>query len=339
MADFGFLSDEHRLAQGAAGLLLRAATLLKDCGTAEVFAAANLLALVAFRAGRVDDAKHLCRREIAHALTQRGTVDWPTYVQFALQPQVNLLRIQGYTGQFGEALVGLAQLSPIGDGKGADLPEFSVDEDVVQRLVCQGTRIDTVARNVVIHDTCKILWRHRRHNDLLTESNRLVELWGQVDQRGTVQHAAEAPWLVDALARPEIRIDLLEHRSSRVRRVTYVRLLHLVAHRTAAGQISAARTLAMTLSHRRDAFKGTFASPTTPLRWLAYLAQSLMLLGLTGAALSILREVSRASETATDPHLDNVVRALQGREPREKTAEVTTGLDDLLDAAHRRLKD
>ncbi|MFI7275045.1 hypothetical protein [Streptomyces sp. NPDC049879] len=318
---FGFLSDTRRPPSGRATALRTVRELLISREPEELYRACNLLALLHFRTGAPEEARALCRDQIAYARARRGTALGPRFTVLALQPQVNLIRLKGYApATADEALRDLAALEPLVSGRGAELPDLAYDTATVRRLTEDGLLERAVVRNIVVQDTLQILRRHRRDAQLLAAAARFRALWPGIPAERTVQHAEEAPWLVDAAAQPVLTPAALDHAPSpTAARLTYVRLLHTAAASAAspgAAGRDRARLLVTALAERRDALEGPFASPATPLRWLGHLALTARRAALPDAAAALLGELARHAETPADPVLDGVVRERLGRPPR-----------------------
>src|SRR5260221_5031401 len=128
----GFLADEAR--SPAAGVMLSwvDALLSRPPDDEDLFVAANLIALVVFRAGDVDLACRVSHEEIGYAL--RRQADGPVYLMYALQPQINLLRIDSYGHDPDRALDGLDRLSRLASGLAVELPALSISTEQIDRL-------------------------------------------------------------------------------------------------------------------------------------------------------------------------------------------------------------
>ncbi|WP_129843487.1 hypothetical protein [Streptomyces sp. RFCAC02] len=318
---FGFLSDTRRAPTGRAEALRTVTELLDRDGTASLYRACNLLALVHFRTGDAAGARRLCLAQIAYARAHRHTDRGLRLAVLALQPQVNLIRLKGYAPRHADtALRELAALEPLIDGRGTRLPDYALDDATARRAVDEGVLDRTVLRNVVVQDTCQILWRHHRHDRLTAAAARLAGRWPGLPETRCVQHAAEAPWLVDAAAQPEVRPGLLDGPPGAARRLAYVRLLHIAHAGTdpaaGDGRRARARELVTHLAARRDVLDGPFADPVTPLRWLGSLALTAERAGLPAVARSLFAELAADPAAAADPVLDRLTRERAGLGPR-----------------------
>ncbi|HZN16645.1 MAG TPA: hypothetical protein VFB84_00345 [Micromonosporaceae bacterium] len=326
----GFLADEQRVAYHGPAALHHVATLLDrpDSTVEDTFVAANLLALSVFRAGEAEQARHLCRAEIAYALRRRHRADWPLYAMYALQPQVNLFRLQGYGAQADEALEGLARLAPLTKGRGAELPDLSLDTGTVSAMDAAGLPVRALARNVHIADTCKILYRHGPEERLCHAAAELCARYPQAGTEGP-HHAAEAPWLVAALDQAPVALDAVGHGRARVRWLAYIRLVHVAAHRAAQGDHRDAVRLASLLVGRWGAVTGRFTSAVTPLRWLAALGDTLQHCGRDDLAEPVLRRVL-AHAAAGDPVLTAGLRTRLGLLPAPPAGPAPAELPELV---------
>lgn len=272
----GLLADEERIPPDGPAAVDRAHALLDDAGhdpddPEPLFVAANLLALVHFRQGRLDLARTVCRAETSYAA--RRSAD-PRCAALALQPQINLLRVEGYAGDLDRALDGLAALERIADGHPVRTPDIRwrpVDVDGDPGLA---RRVRALARNVRVADTCRILHRRGRTDLLGPAAARLTARWPALAAQG-VQHAAETPWLLGAHdADPTDDTGLHEQRHQ-LRRLAVVRRLHLAARAAADGLPDRAAELADPLAEVIDALPGPWASPLTLPRWRAVLGVTL----------------------------------------------------------------
>ncbi|WP_052849916.1 hypothetical protein [Streptomyces avicenniae] len=340
---FGFLSDTRRAPAGRAAALCTVRELLGSGEPEELYRACNLLALLHFRSGSAAEARRLCLDQIAYARARHGTPLGPRFTVLALQPQVNLIRLRGYTPALAdEALRDLAALEPLVAGRGVVLPDLTYDTVTVRRLTEDGLLDRSVVRNIVVQDTLQILWRHRQYDRLLAAATRFRALWPDIPRERTVQHADEAPWLVDARTQPVLTPAALDHATSpTAARLTYVRLLHIAADSAHADDTTGrdrARTLVTALAARRTSLDGAFASTVTPLRWLGHLALTATRAALPDIARTLVGELAAQRATADDPVLDGVVRARLGRPPRVVPPDERAPVPgDLTDAVRERL--
>ncbi|MFJ1707215.1 hypothetical protein [Kitasatospora sp. NPDC088346] len=280
----GFLSDEERVPQDEAAAVDRALGLLSrpaDDDPEPLFVAANLIALVHFRLGRPEHARSLCRAETAYA---RGRVHdgrgphTAKIAALALQPQVNLVRIEGYAGGLDRALAGLAALERIADGlrvQTQDIdwwPEDLADDPSLAR------RIRALARNIRVSDTCRILHRRARPDLLAAEAARFTARWPALAAQG-IQHAAETPWLLGAGTAGPPGPAALTDPDPMARRLAVVRTLHLAAHAAEHGRSERAAELAEALVDAVGGLPGPWASPLTVPRWWAVLGATLQRAG------------------------------------------------------------
>ncbi|NUR58372.1 MAG: hypothetical protein HOV87_06720 [Catenulispora sp.] len=257
-----------------------------------LFIAANLIALVAFRTGDVGLARRISQEEIGYAL--RRQADGPVYLMYALQPQINLLRIDGYGSDPDGALDGLGSLARLASGLGMELPELSISMEQVARLDAAGLPVRRVARTTHIVDTCKILYRHRLWERLAEAGTALLARYPDV--RGTgPHHAAEALWLGAAAQQPPPDANALDGAPVQAVRLAFLQLMHHTAHLADLGRREEAVRQAASLLARADILDGSFTSPMTPLRWRASLADSLLRAGRMDLAEPVLSEVHHGS--------------------------------------------
>ncbi|MER8184727.1 hypothetical protein [Kitasatospora sp. NPDC094015] len=281
----GHLSDEERVPQDEAAAVDRAGALLARAAGEEpepLFVAANLIALVQFRLGRLDHARALCRAETAYARRRPPGGPSAQLAALALQPQVNLVRIEGYAGDLDRALAGLAALERIADGLAARTADLDWRPDDLAGDPALARRIRALARNIRVSDTCKILHRRGRPDLLGPEAARFTARWPALASHG-IQHAAETPWLlgdgpaghpVDGPAGRSGPAALTDP-DPMTRRLAVVRTLHLAAHAADHGEHRRAADLAGPLVEAIGSLPGPWASPLTVPRWWAVLGAAL----------------------------------------------------------------
>jgi len=194
----GFLSDEMRSCDTDHMSLRRVTALLARPASdvRSTFIAGNLTALLLFRARRLDDARALCQALIRYALAEHGGSRWPELAAYALQPEINLLRIEGYCGDIGAALGGLAQLDCLAQGMPAQFTALVLDESATAAVIAAGFDLGGLARNILVAETSKILWRRGRHELLRERCADFRRRWPQLAATGGPAHASEAPWLL-----------------------------------------------------------------------------------------------------------------------------------------------
>ncbi|MET7333182.1 hypothetical protein [Nonomuraea sp. NPDC005650] len=285
----GYLADDERVTPDNAAVLARADAILSEPpgDLARLFVGCNLLALLLYRVRRLTEATAVCRGEIALALRRRGTSEWPLAASLALQPQINLLRAEGFAGDFRRALHGLRELEELATGRPVRLPDLEIDDPMVAAMIRYGPEPLELARSACVIDTCKILWRRGLGQELIEASARLRRRWPGLVAAGGPAFAAEAPWLVSPL---ELAPPALDQRSPALRRLAFIRLLHVAAAAVQAGKWQAARRASAELLANREVAGGAFASPLTPLRWLASLGDTLLRLDLHEDAAGPLRQ-------------------------------------------------
>lgn len=314
----GFLADEAR--PPAAGVMLSwvDGLLARPPDDESLFVAANLIALVAFRAGDVDLARRISREEIGYAL--RRQADGPVYFMYALQPYINLLRIDGYGSDPDKALDGLDDLSRLASGLGMEPPVMeppvlSISAEQAARLEEARLPVRRVARTTHIVETCKILYRHRQWERLAEAGVALLARYPEVRATGP-HHAAEALWLGAAAQQPRPGEDALDGGPVPAVRLAFLQLTHHTAHLADLGRREEAVHQAVRLLGRADILDGPFTSPLTPLRWRASLADSLLRAGRPDLAEPVLSEVHHGS--GGDPPLHRGVAERLGVPPDEE---------------------
>ncbi|WP_033818702.1 hypothetical protein, partial [Kitasatospora sp. MBT63] len=245
-----------------------------------LFVAANLVALVHFRLGRPDRARALCHAEIAYARSRARTHGGTParLAAFALQPQVNLVRIEGYAGDLDRALAGLAALERIADGERAHTEDVDWWPEDVAADPALARQVRALARNIRVSDTCKILHRRGRADLLAGAAARLTARWPALASQG-VQHAAEAPWLLGADTAGAPGPTALADPDPMARRLAVVRTLQLAAHAAGRGQRERALDLTGPLVEAIGELPGPWASPLTVPRWWAVLGATLQRAG------------------------------------------------------------
>lgn len=346
---FGFLSDEERVphsvlsALSHAGALLDRAASKPETVPETVFVSANLVSLVLFRLGRLDDARALCAAEIGYAYHHPDPALRPRLAALGLQPQLNLLRIEGYAGDLDTALAGLAALEEIADGHPVDTPQVRCSPDDFAGDPQLGRRIRALARNVRVSDTCKILLRRGRTGQLLTEAARLRGRWPDLAAQG-LQHAAEAPWAACPEQQTPPGPGELYEGDTQSRRLAYVRTLHLAAYEAGCGRAARARELAWPLDAPQAATEeGGWASELTVPRWQAVLGAVLLATGDATRGRELLLDALEFGDRLGDTALSGGVRRLLGLpapvppdkgEVAARITELTQRLTDRLTLAH-----
>jgi hypothetical protein len=307
----GFLADEERPPY-AGDDALRYVKQTVDCGPDDglLYTAANLLALQLFRAGQAHEAELVCLAEIDYALRRSATAAWPELALCALQAQINLIRMELYRPDPDQGLRWLALLEPLAFGRPARLPALNLDAATVRSMLGAGLPVRELARNVVIVDTCKALYRHRRHEALLSSATGLSARFSGTGLAGAPHHAAEAPWLVAASDQPALAADALAQAGLHRRRLAFIQLSHRAAQRADAGDRAKGAELAALLLTRRHLVKGPFADPATPWRWTAFLADVLRRAGRHDLAGPVWEELAGAADCWRDGTLAPLLRRL-----------------------------
>ncbi len=299
----GFLSDEMRSCDTDHMSLRRVTALLARPASdvRSTFIAGNLTALLLFRARRLDDARALCQALIRYALAEHGGSRWPELAAYALQPEINLLRIEGYCGDIGAALGGLAQLGCLAQGMPAQFTALVLDESATAAVIAAGFDLGGLARNILVVETSKILWRRGQHELLRERCADFLRRWPRLAATGGPAHASEAPWLLggrqgDAhggTAAGGLAKSMTRDASAPAwqRRAAQVRLLHTAAHAARDGRAGYATDIALALYGRRSAQPGPWASALTPVRWDASLTDTMIRVGLRDEARTLTREL------------------------------------------------
>ncbi|WP_405582845.1 hypothetical protein [Streptomyces sp. NBC_01190] len=301
----GFLSDEERVPHGGEALVDRVRALLADPrpGPEDLFSAANLVALTLFRLGRLDEARAVCHSEIDYAGDRPDSALRPRLAALGLQPRINLLRIEGYAGDLDRALTGLAALEDVAAGRavrsgGIDWSPGDLDADPALHR-----RLRTIARNVRVGDTCKILLRRGRHELLLSEASRFRALWPALTAAGLHQ-AAEAPWTVAPGRRSVPGPAGPRARTVQESRLAFVRELHTAAHEADTGRTAEAAESASRLAAGLPLLTGgRWASATTVPRWRAVLGAVFVRAGDERSGRALLLDALDAGRRAGDTAL------------------------------------
>jgi hypothetical protein len=323
----GFLADEARPPAAAVMLSWTDGLLARPPNDEDLFVAANLIALVVFRAGDVDLARRISHEEIGYAL--RRQADGPVYLMYALQPQINLLRIDGYGSDPDRALDGLGRLARLASGLDMELPALSISAEQIDRLDEAELPVRRVARTTHVVDTCKILYRHRQWDRLAEAGAALLARYPEVRGAGP-HHAAEALWLGAAAEQPQPSEKALDSGPVQAVRLTFLQLLHHTAHLADLGRHEEAIGQATRLLSRQDILDGRFASPLTSLRWRASLADSLLRAGRPDLAEPVLSEIHR--ESGDDAQLRRGAAERLGMRPED---EPRAGRDEILALAEQ----
>ncbi|WP_037607080.1 hypothetical protein [Streptacidiphilus rugosus] len=310
----GLLSDEERVPHDDASAVRRVLEMGEPSGAdpEPLFVAANLLSLVLFRRGRLDAARTLCRAEVGFARSCPPGPHRPRSAALALQPQVNLLRIEGYAGSLDHCLAGLAALERVAAGQDVHTAELEWFPQDVEPDPLLARRVRLLARNIRVADTCKILLRRGRIEELLDQAARFGVLWPGLTAAG-LQHAAETPWAARPGAQRPPTAEQLGAGTTQERRLALVRGLHGVAHAFHTGP-GGGRAAALRLAHRLDAAlsaaaaEGPWASPLTVPRWQGVLGAALLLAGEERRGEELMRKALVAADPGGDSALARGLR-------------------------------
>jgi hypothetical protein len=323
----GFLTDEARPPADGVMLSWVDGLLSRPPNDEDLYVAANLIALVVFHTGDADLARRISHEAIHYAL--RRQAGDPIYLMYALQPQINLLRIDGFGDDPDDALNSLGLLARLASGLDTELPALSISTEQIDRLDEAGLPVRRVARTTHIVDTCKILYRHRQWDRLTEAGTALLARYPEVCDTGP-HHAAEALWLGAVAQQPEPAEKALDSGPVQAVHLTFLQLMHHTAHLADLGRSQEAVRQAARLLARQDILDGRFGSPMTPLRWRASLADSLLRAGRPDLAEPVFSEVHR--ESAGDPLLDRGVAERLGLPPAQ---EPRAGREETLALAER----
>jgi hypothetical protein len=321
----GFLSDEMRSCDKYSVSVRKIAARLNQPASdiESTFVAANLTALLLFRSRQRDEARDICDRAIAFALAHRSHQRWPEFALLALQPEVNLLRIDGYAGDLATASEGLRQLDQLSSGRPAEFGAFALDGATIDAIRRRGFDLPGFARNVLVAETCKIFWRRGRPQALLPLCAGFERRWPDLILAGGPAHAREAPWLIGVQAEPATTAGTasgagLAGLPVRLRRAEYVCRLHAAAHLALSGQAEMARQSCLEMLGCRARLRGSFVSPVTPIRWDAALADTLIRCGMAEEARGLIVSALNRLAGYSDPALQQGLyerACLAGAEP------------------------
>lgn len=306
-----FLADDMRVPHRGRTALAQVRKLFQHEDPVKDFVACNLLTLLLFRHGNTAIAQALCRAEIVAGNKNQ------CFKIYALQAQVNLLRIEGLAGDPDAALAALSGLEPVADGRPAQLPELEIDERCLDPLSHRGAhRIRELARAVRVVDTCKILWRHDRRDELVAQAREFMCRWPDLRAGAEPHHAGEADWLVGAPDRAPLTLEAgTDALGLPARRLQFIRSLHEAAILADAGERDTARKMAVELLNPAARPPGPYMSAVTPARWLGSLADTLLRTDAHEEAAEALLEAEGIARQAGDGVLRSQLRRLMGKEP------------------------
>ena len=265
----------------------------------QAFAAANLLAHELHRSGERDVAQDVCLRQIecAAVLLRRGGDSQepePWVLLLGLQAAVNLIRFHGQNGILRLAQEGLDRLERLADGQATDLFGLHIPMGAVAEDGASGSRTRRFARDSVVTETSKALFRRGLTGQRIVEVRELCAKWPSLRTEGPF-HAHELLCL-HGLDWPGF-----EHGSEDVapalRLIARVRALNGGAVRS-AGALAEARAL-----YRRRGER-ILGAGTARARYLAALGSTLYRLGEPGAGSDCLRDACE-SAAPVDPDLAN----------------------------------
>jgi hypothetical protein len=261
------------------------------------FPMVNRLALEAFRARNMTLASRICQMEIEYAMARHRADKSNRIMLFGLQPVINLVRLNGYTGSLSDALAGLAELERVASGfpariHGLDITAALLDDSLV------APRLRALARITCLVETAKILWRRGHVERMATASRRLTLKWPRSLDTGPY-HAAEAGWLQDA---DDCARTTGLPRGPTLRRICSLHLLAQASHRPANAIVDLGRELFITRAVAcRD--KPSVAAA----RDLASLGDSLIRIGCSPHGQICLGEAHQMA-VCDDPSLANSIR-------------------------------
>jgi hypothetical protein len=174
-----------------------------------------------------------------------------------------------------------------------------------------------LARNVLVVETAKILWRRHRYDLMLVRSADYRQRWPRLAAAGGPSHALEAPWLLGDIGPwreatganaahdkgqqgPLVRASSIWHA-----RAARVRLLHAAAYAVRAGDDDRSAALAVTLYERRSTRRGPYESPVTSIREDASLVDTMLRVGLHDEAASLTTDLLARIGQFHDPALSD----------------------------------
>jgi hypothetical protein len=314
---FGFLSDEERFAERGAAAAARVRRVMALDGTANLFSAANLLAQAHLQACRVDDAAEVSRHAIECAQRLAARPGRTSLLFHILRPQVTLLRIEGFAGDPDRALAGLAGLDDLAAGRAALVGDLKFDDDAIEAVRQAGYPLPALAGTVRMVDTCKILLRNGRDDELLAFAARYSS--------GLGGHAAEAPWLVRPLDLPPPDPYDLPGLPLDLARLGFAQAVHVAA----AADPRAAGRIIRGLTQVRDLLNnGPWLSDLTPTRCVVSLAECASRVGLLGIVRTLALEARADAAGAGDQLLAREADALLKGLPRPDPASFDTAPAD-----------
>lgn len=295
-----YLSDGERVTGTYASHSIRVRRVLSETelNISKVFGAANLHALRLFRLGEVQRATDLCKAEIA--CSQRN-FDRPTISILGLDPQVNLIRIEGFVGDAKKAVTNFQLLKQLLDGKSVCLPNLAWQAETLESCP-RDTQIRVLGfvRNAIVVDTCKILLRRNLWDDLREQAEGFKILWPRAIANG-LHHPVEVPYIVD----PAIQdVPPLEFDNGHLgARRSFIQILHLAGFYADEGDTAQAITLIKKIEMAWEYVSQNDLSPSTLGRWQVNLAQTYRRIGQYDKAQEMLIESWSIAKEIADEEL------------------------------------
>jgi len=142
-----------------------------------VFVTCNRLALELYRAGSLERAVDLCHRLLEFADRRQLEGVEPAVSALALQPMVNLIRVEGYTGEVSTAFEHLAELENLALGHEAVIFGRPVSSWFGAASPADRRWVQCFARNVVIVETAKMTLRRVPSSSWRATARRLIGMW------------------------------------------------------------------------------------------------------------------------------------------------------------------
>lgn len=308
-----FLADDTRICESNTHLVWRVAELAAGelHEPDSLFRASNLCALSLIRLRDRESAEALCRAEII-AATARGAPNRRCSL-YALEAQVNLLRIAAMCGESERALTGLSLLERVADGEYVPMADMCWDPSGVT-----GTeyllRARVYARAVFVTDLCKALFRGNAYVRLERHAAHVIRRWPNTIREGLHCAAEVGPLLGSCDA--GLRLDRADRTPSpQAGRLNLV--LHLHALRAAAvtdGFLDPCEIRKAEDAIAQDAHP--LVCRTSPLRWRAHLRTSQLICDPDDAALrQALSDLSEQARVMLDDQLVRTLAPLIDGEP------------------------
>jgi hypothetical protein len=306
----GFLSPEDPVFWcEPEDLIKRFARGLTEGPDLAAYAAANRLALEAFRSGERELAADVCHLEIDYAAARlRASAD-EQIAMLGLQPVINLIRLHGYVGDLEFSRQGLADLERVAHGHAISIGGLPLADPPPARM-------QALARNNCLIETAKIFWRRGLTAELIVGTARLERTWPRSMIVGPF-HATEAAWLAGPTA--ELAARSLPP-APVLRRICALHLLARSASSPAEPTVQLADEL---FASRADALA---KPPPAAAHDLACLGGSLAAIGRAADAAACLAQAHEVA-SPVDPALANLIRAswlALGSDPATLPGELNT---------------